>query len=74
MRPSWNQLLLRGFGRGCCYGLVEALELDLLVVDLPWGDDYLRPPGPFGFFGFAVVDDDGLPECGLLEVLMLQWP
>ena len=73
MHPSWNRLLLQGFGRGCCCGSVEALELGLLVVVHPSGDDFSQLLAPLCFFDFAaVVDDDDLPGCGLLEVLLLQ--
>ena len=71
MRPLLNLLLLPCCARGCCYYLVEAQELGLLVAGHPWGDGSLRPPGPPGFFDFvvlAVVVDDGLQEYGLLEV------
>ena len=66
MHPSWNRLLLQGFGRGCCCGSVEALELGLLVVVHLWGDGYLQLPAPLDFFCFAaVVDDDGPPGVRL---------
>ena len=71
MRPLLNLLLLPCCARGCCYYLVEAQELGLLVVGHPWVDGYLKLPDPPGFFDFAtptVVSDDGLQECGLLEV------
>ena len=61
MHPSWNRLLLHGCGRGCCCGLVEALELGLLRVVHLWDDDYLRLPTLLDFFDFvAEADDDGL--------------
>jgi len=49
------------------------LELGLLVVVHPSGDDFSQLLAPLGFFDFAaVVDDDDLLGCGLLEVLLLQ--
>ena len=74
MRPLWNRLLPPGFGRDCCCCCsVEAQELGLLVVGHPWDDDCLQLPDPLGVFGFAiVVGDYGLPEYGLLGVLLLQ--
>ena len=72
MRPLWNWLPLPCCSRGCCCDLVEAQELGLPVVGHPWVDECLQLPDPPSFFGFAVlVDGDGLPGCGLLEVLLL---
>ena len=74
MHPTRSRLLLRGYDCGC-YGSVEALGLGLLVVVHPSGDDFSQLLAPLCFFDFAaVVDDDDLPGCGLLEVLLLQWP
>ena len=72
MHPSWNRLLLQGFGRGCCCGSVEVLELGWLRVVHLWDDDYLRLPTLLDFFDFvAEADDEGLRGYGLLEVLLL---
>ena len=75
MRPQWNLLLLPCCSHGCCYGLAESQELDLLVVGHLWGDDYLQLPDPLGFFSSAApaaIDAGGLRGYGLPEVLLLQ--
>ena len=57
--------------------MAEGQELDLLVVEHLWGDDYSQLPDPLGFFGYAflaAVDAGGLRGYGLLEVLLLQQP